>query len=112
MKRARAVLLCLVFAACSEAPSENERGATAIQLYGCGACHRIPGIAGADGVVGPRLDQWSRRVYLAGVLPNTPENLVRWIRAPQEIDARTAMPDLRVTQADAEAIAVYLYRLH
>jgi len=79
--------------------------------YGCGACHVIPGVTGATGMVGPPLDGWSRRVYIAGNLANTPENLVRWIRYPQAVEPGTAMPDLGVNEADARDIAAYLYSL-
>ena len=59
---------------------DPERGKAAIHRYGCGACHTIPGIAGHGANVGPPLSELAARVYLAGVLPNTPENLVRWLR--------------------------------
>jgi cytochrome c1 len=89
-----------------------DRGAQVMrQAYGCGACHVIPGVTGAGGIVGPPLNNWSRRVYIAGNLPNTPENLVRWIRHPQAVEPGTAMPDLGVTEADARDIAAYLYSL-
>jgi cytochrome c1 len=45
------------------------------------------------------------------MLPNTPENLVRWLRDPQKLNPRTAMPDLGVTERDAQDIAAYLYTL-
>jgi cytochrome c1 len=48
---------------------------------------------------------------LGGVLPNTPENMARWIRAPQEVAPLTAMPNLGVTQRDARDIAAYLATL-
>jgi len=89
---------------------DPERGAAALRLYGCGACHRIPGIPGAHGNVGPPLTRMAKRVYLAGVLPNTPANLIRWIQGPQHIAPMTAMPDLQVKQPDARDIAAYLYR--
>ncbi len=88
---------------------DPELGRRAIHHYGCGACHRIPGIAGADGNVGPPLINMATRVYLAGVLANTPANMTLWIRAPHEIAPLTAMPDMQVTQEDAEAMTAYLY---
>ena len=87
------------------------RGKVAIRQYGCEACHTIPGVAGATGIVGPPLDRIGSRVYLAGRLENTPENLMRWIRDPQGIAPGTAMPDLRVTEEDGRDIAAYLYTL-
>lgn len=85
------------------------RGRLAIDQYGCGACHVIPGIATASGRVGPQLVGLQEQVYLAGVLPNQPENLVTWIRQPEQVTPHTAMPNLEVTEADARAIAAYLY---
>ena len=89
--------------------SDPERGERAIAKYGCGACHTIPGIAGANATVGPPLDGFARSVYVAGVVPNLPDDLVLWIVDPPAIDPRTAMPDLGVTESDARDIAAYLY---
>ncbi len=80
----------------------------AIDTYGCSSCHTIPGIRGADGLVGPPLTRFDERPYIAGQLPNTPENLVLWIMNPQEVAPGTAMPDLDVTEEDARAIAEWL----
>ena len=107
----------IALAACEQRASvpamagDADNGRLLLRQYGCGGCHRIHGVAGAEGKVGPALDGLRTRVYLAGVIPNTPENLVRWIRAPQAIDPLTAMPDLRVTDAHARDMAAYLYRL-
>lgn len=87
------------------------RGAKWIRAYGCGACHIVPGIRGADGVVAPPLTQFARRTFIAGEVANTPGNLVRWIRKPQHIEPRTAMPALGVTEQQARDIAAYLYEL-
>jgi cytochrome c len=88
-----------------------ERGAEAIRRYGCHTCHTIPGIRGADGLVGPPLTGMASRVYIAGMLPNTPENMILWIRHPRQVNERTAMPDMNVTEPDARDIAAYLYTL-
>lgn len=79
--------------------------------YGCGACHRVPGVPGADGLVGPPLDSWSHRSFIAGALPNNQANLVDWIVDPQAVEPGTAMPDLDVDESDAEDIAAYLLSL-
>lgn len=89
--------------------ADAERGKVLIQQYGCSACHTVPGVPGARGRVGPRLDQLSTKIYIAGVLPNSPQNLVFWIQHPQEVDPRTAMPDLGVSEKDARDIAAHLY---
>ncbi|HEY0526529.1 MAG TPA: c-type cytochrome [Stellaceae bacterium] len=88
-----------------------KRGRTAIRNYGCGTCHTIPGVAEARGLVGPPLDHLANRVYIAGVLTNTPENLIDWIQQPRRVDRQTAMPNVGVTEDDARDIAAYLYTL-
>jgi cytochrome c len=90
---------------------DPETGRVKIRNYGCQACHTIPGVTGADSWVGPPLMHWSRRVYIAGELPNTPENLSRWLQHPPQIEPKTAMPDMGVTEQDSRDIAAYLYTL-
>ena len=88
---------------------DPQRGRAAVFKYGCGSCHTIAGIRDAHGLVGPPLTGIGNRMYVAGVLPNTPENIVRWIRNPKDVDDKTAMPALGVTTAEATDIAGYLY---
>ena len=90
---------------------DPRRGQVALREYGCAACHTIPGVPGANGLVGQPLAGIADRMYIAGVLPNTSANLVAWIREPQRISPRTAMPNTGVTDADARDIAGYLYTL-
>jgi cytochrome c1 len=89
-----------------------ERGRTLIAELGCGACHAISGVDGANGLAGPPLSGQRRRTYIAGVLANTPENLQAWIRSPQSIKPGVAMPDLELGDTDAADIAAYLYSRH
>jgi cytochrome c2 len=90
---------------------DPRRGVAAIGKYGCGSCHIIQGISSAHGLVGPPLTGIGDRMYIAGVLRNTPENLTRWIEDPKAVDEKTAMPKLGVTQREANDIAAYLYSL-
>jgi len=57
----------------------------------------------------PPLKCFYQRTYIAGRLPNSKENLIQWIRNPQQIDPGNAMPDLGVTEEEANDIADYLY---
>ena len=88
-----------------------QRGKQLIANYGCGACHTIPGIRGARGLVGPPLYFYGDRTVVAGQLPNTPENLAHWIENPHEVEPKTAMPNLGVTQSQAYDMVAYLYTL-
>lgn len=90
---------------------DAERGRQLIAVYGCGACHSVPGVPGASGAVGPPLDGFGDRAFIAGSLPNEPEALMRWIRAPQSVEPGTVMPDLGVGAGQARHIAAYLYTL-
>ena len=117
--QASGLLLLLAVAGCdrhddhlpSLAGGDADRGRQLIRRYGCGSCHMIPGVRGAGAMVGPPLAGIANRVYVGGVVTNTPENLVRWIETPKAIDEKTAMPNVGVSQADAVDIASYLYTL-
>jgi cytochrome c len=87
------------------------QGAIAIGRSGCGSCHLIPGIQHADGLVGPPLAHFSERTIIAGVLPNTPPNLVQWVQHPQQVVPGNAMPDGHLTDQEARDIAAYLLTL-
>jgi cytochrome c2 len=87
------------------------RGPALMRKYGCQSCHTVPGVAGADGLVGPPLAGIASRSSIAGVLPNAPDNMLRWIRDPKSVDPLTAMPNTGVTPSDARHIAAYLYTL-
>ena len=110
-----AAVLCLPLAACSgERPrldGDPERGRQLLRQFGCGACHRIPGVADAQGNVGPPLDGVAKRVYLGGVLPNSRESMARWIRTPNAFDPLTAMPNLGVGEEHARDMVAYLHTL-
>jgi mono/diheme cytochrome c family protein len=88
-----------------------ERGRHAIDQYLCATCHRIPGVADANADVGPSLAGVAARRYLGGVIVNTPDNMVRWIQHPQQIDPLSAMPELNIRDQDARDIAAYLEQL-
>ena len=84
------------------------RGRVALAQYACVACHVIPGVTGSKVYVGRPLEGLAERKFIAGHLPNTRENLVRWIRNPQSVDPQTAMPMLDVSEADALDMSAYL----
>jgi mono/diheme cytochrome c family protein len=87
------------------------RGRRAIQQYACVTCHVIPGIVGSNAPVGPPLGGIAERAFVAGVLPNSGDAMIRWLVSPQTISPGSAMPDLGVTVQDAADIAAYLATL-
>lgn len=93
-----------------EGQADPERGRRLIAERGCIACHTVPGVSGPASHVGPRLDNMARQAYVAGVLPNTPDNLARWLLDPPAINPRTAMPATGLQAAEARDIAAFLLR--
>jgi cytochrome c len=90
---------------------DPDKGRDAIAQYGCSSCHTIPGIRGADAMVGPPLTKIGTRTYIAGVLKNTPDNMKTWLKDPPGVDPKTAMPNLHLGDQEAKDIACYLYTL-
>jgi cytochrome c len=113
------ILATCLLSACDRAPNpqvaaiggDPNKGKADIRAYGCASCHTIPGVYGADALVGPSLDHIASRNYIGGVVENTPQNLVEWVHNPKAIDAKAAMPNVHVSQADARDIASFLYTL-
>ncbi len=93
------------------APGDAERGRMALTQYACHACHTIPGVTGSQVFVGPPLDGMASRALIAGKLPNTSENMLRWIMHTQEVSPGNAMPDMGVQEQHARDMAAYLETL-
>ncbi len=93
------------------AGGDPAQGRALIRHYGCGTCHTIPGVRGASSLVAPPLTGMASRMYIAGLLPNAPENMIRWIQDPQAVDPGNAMPNMGISQTEARHIAAYLYTL-
>lgn len=90
------------------ARGDPDLGAKYLLQYGCAGCHAVKGVRGPGGLVGPPLDDVARRVYLGGMLPNTPDNLVHWIRDPKSVNPRTAMPVTGISEREARDVAAFL----
>jgi len=90
---------------------DAQRGAAIVQRVGCGACHAIPDLRFPRGLVGPPLGRMGRRTTIAGVLANTPDNMVRWIQSPQSIKPGDAMPDMGLDAQQARDVAAYVEAL-
>lgn len=117
--RAVGLATCLALLACGRGLPPRQaghggwrQGKIEIDRAACGSCHVIPDIAGADSLVGPPLTAFGDRKYIAGLLPNTPDNLALWIVHPQRIAPGNAMPDMGLSERQAHEIAAYLESLH
>jgi cytochrome c oxidase subunit II len=77
----------------------------------CINCHAVAGTA-ANGRFGPDLTHlMSRETLGAGVVRNTPENLRRWIRRPDEFKPGSLMPPMGLTEQQLDAVTTYLASL-
>ncbi len=112
-----ALLAIVLVMGCSHADAsvvpggDVARGKQDVRAMGCGACHTIDGLTGAHGEVGPPLTTIGRRSIIAGELPNTPDNMIRWLENPQAVEPNTAMPNLGIGPQSARDIAAYLSTL-
>jgi cytochrome c oxidase subunit 2 len=92
--------------------AETEPGRILFLNSGCAACHAVRGLSEV-GTIGPDLTHLaSRRSLAAGILPNTGENLARWIRNPDEIKPDARMPDYAMlSEAEIDALVAFLQSL-
>jgi cytochrome c1 len=120
LRVAAAGLVAGLLAGCSDGGSSDvsrvrggnpAAGRSIVAAIGCGACHEIPGIPGADGIVGPSLAGFARRPLIAGSLPNRAEELVAWVDDAPRLAPDTAMPDMPLGEAEARHVAAYLLSL-
>jgi len=109
--------LAATLAACSQEHGpgvglgDAARGRIIVGREACGSCHTIPGLMDADGLAGPPLGRFGRRSVIAGLLPNRPDELVRWLRAPQAVAPGNAMPDMGLSEQQARDVAAFLEAL-
>ena len=94
-------------------PGDAGRGRAIVASgeHGCAACHVIPGIRRATGIVGPPLGGLAQRCFLAGQLPNNLEVLVSFLRDPPALVPRTGMPNVGLDDREARDIAAFLMTL-
>ena len=109
MPRLIALLALVPLAACGHGGDRAE--AKALIAANCAACHVIPGVASAQGRVGPSLAGLGKRQVIAGTLPNTPANLRRFLQHPQAVAPGGAMPELGLDDRQTKIIADYLLTL-
>ena len=87
-------------------------GRRIFEATSCINCHAIAGTR-ASGQFGPDLTHvMSRDTIASGVIPNTPENLRRWIRNPDDIKPGSRMPAMNLSDQELDAVTAYLASLH
>jgi cytochrome c oxidase subunit 2 len=95
----------------AQAPSTSAQGAALFERQTCAGCHTIRGTQ-ADGTVGPDLTDFGTRQWIgAKTVPNTPENLLRWIRDPGSFKPGVLMPPSPLPESELRALVAYLESL-
>jgi cytochrome c oxidase subunit 2 len=94
------------FAADSAADPLVKQGQALFTAKGCVGCHSMyPALP----LTGPNLHHVGSRSYVAtGTLPNTDENLAKWIQNPQAWKKGVLMPNLGLTDDETKALVAYL----
>ena len=93
-------------------PGDPQAGRRLFVSTGCGGCHTLSGVDGANGVAGPILNNVVLRPTLAGeTIPMSPETLTRWLLDPAALKPGTPMPSVGLTEPEARDVAAYLYSL-
>jgi len=91
-------------------PASNDPNATPQRFFveRCSGCHAIRGLS-TGGILGPNLSHFgSRRTIAAGVLPNDPSNLARWLGDSQGVKPGSKMPELHLAANEVDLLTTYL----
>jgi cytochrome c2 len=90
---------------------DPQAGRTLLIAKGCGACHTARGVPEASGTIGPTLNGVGSKAMIAETIPNTPENMKRWITSPNTIKPGTMMPPLGLSDKEADDLVAFLETL-
>jgi cytochrome c oxidase subunit II len=77
----------------------------------CVGCHTIDGTK-AQGKIGPNLTHFASRGSFAGAtLPNTPDNVAKWLADPQAVKPGNLMPNLHLAPDQINSLVAFLESL-
>jgi cytochrome c oxidase subunit 2 len=86
-------------------------GRSVFERTACINCHAVGGTA-AVGRFGPDLTHlMSRDTIASGAVPNTPDNLRRWIQDPDILKPGSKMPAMGLSDSELTALTAYLESL-
>jgi cytochrome c oxidase subunit 2 len=87
-------------------------GQVVFEQQACLNCHTIKGTM-ANGRFGPDLTHlMSRDTIGSGIVPNTQQNLLKWINDPNDFKPGCLMPAMHLTEEQNAQITAYLLTLH
>jgi cytochrome c oxidase subunit 2 len=84
------------------------RGQVVFNRESCAGCHAVRGTQ-ATATVGPDLSNFGERQSIGSLtVPNTPENLSRWVAEPEKVKPGNLMPPTALSPDDLAAVVAYL----
>jgi len=84
------------------------RGQRVFNRESCAGCHAVRGTQ-ATATIGPDLSNFGERQWIGSLtVPNTPENLSRWIVEPDRVKPGNLMPPTALSPDDLAAVVAYL----
>lgn len=96
------------------APPQSEdaiKGLETFQKMSCVSCHAING-TGATARYAPDLTHFaSRSQFGSGIADNNHENLVRWLKNPQDVKPGVLMPNFNLTDEQVKELSAYFESL-
>lgn len=93
------------------AENNAENGRALFISKACSGCHTLQGIPEAQGKVGPELTHQASNPMIAGVLPNTEENLKKFLKNPSAVKPGALMPNQGLTDSEIDALVTFLRTL-
>jgi cytochrome c oxidase subunit 2 len=98
----------------SAVSGDANNGRTLFSAKGCIACHTAAGVPNATGTIGPNLTgigDPARRPTLTDGAANSPEHIREWIKDPQKLKPGTMMPNLQLSDKEADDLTALLLTL-
>ncbi len=90
---------------------DTSDGKRTFETTACINCHAVAGTV-ANGHFGPDLTHlMSRDTIASGAVANTPDNLRRWIRNPDDIKPGSKMPAMGLSEQQLNSVTAYLLTL-
>ena len=83
-----------------------QTGASLFVTKSCRACHRE-----YSSTTCPSLVNFSQKPLIAGKVPNTRDNLRKWLKKPSSIKKGARMPNLGLTDEEIELLIGYIQTL-
>jgi cytochrome c oxidase subunit 2 len=90
----------------SEGVEVVQTGASLFVTKSCLACHRKNSSTSC-----PSLINFAEKPLIVGKVPNTPENLRKWLKNPTSIKKGSRMPNLGLADEEIELLVEYIQTL-